>query len=558
MEKKAPWVYSSAACLLLAIGAAVVTPAVGQRHRENCCYGKSSFEHGQTVASLPSCCLYLTCHDGDIRERYIGKTGDKGCCEFDGLIYPEGAELTSHCAMLICRRGVWVVSNEIAECCKHCYLFNDPHIHTHDGHYYDWHGICNYTVTQPGNGLYPDYGVFSDFRRCYNSASCLDVSTFKNDRYTVITLRHSNPFIILVNNDEFVVPTTGVSEVHSSHGKHPVLVWRDGDCIFLTGSSKIMVQHCRHRLDVWAHPSHVNVLYGLCGCFNFLKEDDFTSRDLTQHPLHPWPVAFAESWRTPDQERDCQTCHGCDRETTGDQCTLNAAQREELRAICSRRLHVILATDEELDHYVDACLFDLCQLRQTGATKEEQDNWLRELETIVQNAKIILAKTSGEWKPLPEVPPSQDLCVPGSRWMMDCNWCDCSDNGQLARCTRRGCLEGYIHPLGEEACIDGSRWKMDCNWCNCVRGGFICTRNSCGPATFPPPAGTIPALSTFPTSLQVCLQPKDPGNCYGFFPRYYFNSTMKRCEYFIYGGCGGNQNNFESLRDCENACNSTK
>ncbi|MPC89797.1 KappaPI-actitoxin-Avd3b [Portunus trituberculatus] len=90
---------------------------------------------------------------------------------------------------------------------------------------------------------------------------------------------------------------------------------------------------------------------------------------------------------------------------------------------------------------------------------------------------------------------------------------------------------------------------MDCNWCNCVRGGFICTRNSCGPATFPPPAGTIPALSTFPTSLQVCLQPKDPGNCYGFFPRYYFNSTMKRCEYFIYGGCGGNQNNFESLRD---------
>ncbi|XP_063880620.1 kunitz-type serine protease inhibitor 6-like [Scylla paramamosain] len=41
------------------------------------------------------------------------------------------------------------------------------------------------------------------------------------------------------------------------------------------------------------------------------------------------------------------------------------------------------------------------------------------------------------------------------------------------------------------------------------------------------------------------------GNCYGFFPRYYFNVATRRCEYFIYGGCGGNQNNFQTLQECE-------
>ncbi|KAK3605897.1 hypothetical protein CHS0354_017800 [Potamilus streckersoni] len=51
-----------------------------------------------------------------------------------------------------------------------------------------------------------------------------------------------------------------------------------------------------------------------------------------------------------------------------------------------------------------------------------------------------------------------------------------------------------------------------------------------------------------------CLQPRDPGPCKGYVPAYFFNSTSKRCEKFIYGGCQGNKNRFYSLADCANTC----
>ncbi|XP_078681744.1 uncharacterized protein LOC144916492 [Branchiostoma floridae x Branchiostoma belcheri] len=54
--------------------------------------------------------------------------------------------------------------------------------------------------------------------------------------------------------------------------------------------------------------------------------------------------------------------------------------------------------------------------------------------------------------------------------------------------------------------------------------------------------------------LKPCQQPKEPGPCKGSFPRWFFNILTGQCEYFIYGGCGGNGNNFETEEECERAC----
>ena len=51
-----------------------------------------------------------------------------------------------------------------------------------------------------------------------------------------------------------------------------------------------------------------------------------------------------------------------------------------------------------------------------------------------------------------------------------------------------------------------------------------------------------------------CTLPAEPGRCRGRFPRYYHNSDSGQCELFIYGGCDGNQNRFNTQEECETAC----
>lgn len=60
------------------------------------------------------------------------------------------------------------------------------------------------------------------------------------------------------------------------------------------------------------------------------------------------------------------------------------------------------------------------------------------------------------------------------------------------------------------------------------------------------------------TSEGTCSQPPETGLCRGYFRKYFYNQTSSRCETFVYGGCGGNNNNFATDKDCEAACASKK
>ena len=51
-----------------------------------------------------------------------------------------------------------------------------------------------------------------------------------------------------------------------------------------------------------------------------------------------------------------------------------------------------------------------------------------------------------------------------------------------------------------------------------------------------------------------CDLPPETGKCRAYLPRYHHNATSGQCEQFIYGGCGGNQNRFNTQHECETAC----
>merc|ERR1712142_155145 len=48
-----------------------------------------------------------------------------------------------------------------------------------------------------------------------------------------------------------------------------------------------------------------------------------------------------------------------------------------------------------------------------------------------------------------------------------------------------------------------------------------------------------------------CGLPKVVGHCYAYFRKYYFNSATGKCTKFIYGGCGGNANRFDTKEECQ-------
>ncbi len=55
----------------------------------------------------------------------------------------------------------------------------------------------------------------------------------------------------------------------------------------------------------------------------------------------------------------------------------------------------------------------------------------------------------------------------------------------------------------------------------------------------------------------VCEQPAEVGPCDAAIPRWFFNDETRRCERFTYGGCGGNENNFASENECARTCSPT-
>ncbi|XP_045581501.2 mucin-6 [Procambarus clarkii] len=462
-----------------------------------CCYGDARVMHGQVLLSLPSCCTSLVCQNGLIQRQHVGKPGDKSCCEFDGLMYPDGSTLLAQCIPLRCLSGVWTPTPTIEDCCRHCYLYNDPHIKTFDDYNYDWHGICNYSLAQSDFTYAPEVGVFSDFNQCNDQASCLSRTTFRDNPNTIITLDSGSVFVIIVNGEQYTVPASGAHPVQSSAGPHPVLAWRDAGCIYLLGSSKIVLQHCLHRLDVWAYPSHTNHLDGLCGHYNFYRNDDFTDRNDLAHPLQFWPSAFPESWRTEDQtDRRCYKCPGCETETAINPCQTLVPQ-DVLK--CRQLLHPIIGRDQQLVSHTETCAWDLCMMRGRGATERKLAAWLVEVQVLLQQVKVILARTLDSWAPIPE--PANMTCVPGSYWLRDCNRCNCTESGR-ALCTEMFCKTDYVLELGSDACTDGSRWTKDaCNWCVCVRGGAVCTFHPCDVAYIPMSTSSAYAMPTYTTPV---------------------------------------------------------
>lgn len=51
-----------------------------------------------------------------------------------------------------------------------------------------------------------------------------------------------------------------------------------------------------------------------------------------------------------------------------------------------------------------------------------------------------------------------------------------------------------------------------------------------------------------------CYLPKSVGRCRASEKSWFYNAEDRECEEFVYGGCLGNNNRFESHGACEEKC----
>ncbi|RCN35665.1 Kunitz/Bovine pancreatic trypsin inhibitor domain protein [Ancylostoma caninum] len=130
----------------------------------------------------------------------------------------------------------------------------------------------------------------------------------------------------------------------------------------------------------------------------------------------------------------------------------------------------------------------------------------------------------------------------------------------LPRCSQKidpGPCRAYIPRYGFDASI-GECVEFIYGGCGGNSNRFP-LRSQCERTCMMPRGGIIiePEINFLPSFTAddpVCTLPLEKGPCFALLPRYGFDAELGKCVMFMYGGCQGNGNNFETLEECQVSC----
>ncbi|XP_037876208.1 papilin isoform X4 [Bombyx mori] len=114
--------------------------------------------------------------------------------------------------------------------------------------------------------------------------------------------------------------------------------------------------------------------------------------------------------------------------------------------------------------------------------------------------------------------------------------------------------ECEVSPTLERCVAPGLVWYLDAARRECVvhsnaESGLTC-RNT---GTFQTQEACERSCGAF-KDINVCLYPLDPGPCRAYLPKYYFDNERRSCQEFVYGGCHGGPNRFSTIAECTEVC----
>ncbi|XP_072919880.1 putative Kunitz-type serine protease inhibitor isoform X2 [Hemitrygon akajei] len=105
--------------------------------------------------------------------------------------------------------------------------------------------------------------------------------------------------------------------------------------------------------------------------------------------------------------------------------------------------------------------------------------------------------------------------------------------------------DGRVH------CLD----KSDLQYCEAVHDIYNLLNASGGSSKQDNAVNSKPQASRLSgEDKESCYAPAVTGKCRAAFPRWYYDPAQQACRSFVYGGCGGNKNNYASEESCLAAC----
>ncbi|KAK6102220.1 Kunitz/Bovine pancreatic trypsin inhibitor domain family protein [Brugia pahangi] len=129
-----------------------------------------------------------------------------------------------------------------------------------------------------------------------------------------------------------------------------------------------------------------------------------------------------------------------------------------------------------------------------------------------------------------------------------------SEQGRCTSFTYNGALGNFNNFKSLSDC------ELFCEKLQCKHGTALkirqvtqrCNRNSHCPSTH---ECQMDNKICCPKLHAICSQPLRLGNCKENIRRYWYDAVNHACQIFNYTGCQGNDNNFETLLECQNTCN---
>ncbi|KAL2092952.1 hypothetical protein ACEWY4_010264 [Coilia grayii] len=348
-----------------------------------------------------------------------------------------------------------------------CSLFGWQHIHSFDGVLYQFSGDCSYMLA--GDCQKRTFTILGDF---------------SNGKRRGVTLFLGEFFELHLSMDGSL--SRGAERLHLPYASSSVFVGRELGGVRLWSDEfgfSVRVDGDKN-IDIILSKHHGNRTCGLCGNYNRVPEDDYTSREgfLTDNGYD-----FANSWMMTGAEP-------CKRVAPpSETCNSSGEMAQELMAKC--QVFGTSAAFLHCAHILDPAAFQsVCErsVCHCGDRKECVCAVLQEYARACAHHGITLHGWHEHSSCAPKCPIGMEYSVCAQSCSTTCQ------SLNIPEVCREECVDGCNCPVGKvldgERCVDvsqcscvhtgkryppGSSISQDCNTCICQHGSWQCTNEGC-------------------------------------------------------------------------------